>query len=291
MRFIRLLHWNAYLNLGVYNLGGNIRWCGFDFGLTIVNTLTLYNNTIEIIKEVYDILGKTTIIDKKLKRLNKMLLKCPYDERLMDGIVDRNKIEFLERHFRLKQLLHKNIQFFYKQIFDNNPRAITLFNEKRALVYRNFKPAAGLKECLIKLKDKDVDINIVSDVESESERDLIPKFLVDNDLAHYFSEVITNYGKIKKNGDIDLSYRGLKKSDGSIYKKILKDLQSNGIKSSQALIVGDRPIEDVEIPAQYGFKTVQYIGIIKRECSKFANFIVSDIRMIAPIIDTITDNT
>jgi len=266
-------------------LGDNIRWCGFDFGLTIVNTLTLYNDTVEIIKEVYNELGKTPIINERLKRLNEILLKCPYDERLLDGIVDQDKIEFMERHFRLKQLLHKNIQLFYKYTFDNDPRAITLFNEKRALVYRNFKPAVGLKECLMKLRDKGVDTNIVSDVESESERDLISKFLVANDLAQYFSEVITNYGKIKKNGDIDLSYRGLKKSDGSIYKKISRDIQSNGIKSSQALIIGDRPVEDIEKPAQYGFKTVQYIGIINREHSKAANFIVSDIRTIVQIID------
>ncbi|MDH5685705.1 MAG: HAD hydrolase-like protein, partial [Hadesarchaea archaeon] len=94
----------------------------------------------------------------------------------------------------------------------------------------------------------------------------------------------TNYGRIKNDGNIDLSYKGMGKSDGAIYKKLARDLLEIGIQSSQALIIGDRPVEDVDKAKENGFKAIQFTGVMKRRISKVADYVISDLRGLKKIL-------
>ena len=257
----------------------SIRWCGFDFGGTMQDPRKGYQYTVEVINEIYTELGKPEVINEKLARLDELLAELEYDKRLMDGI--ENEIELWKRTFQFKRLQETAIQKFFSYILDNNQDAIGLYRERRL---RFFKPADGLKECVTYLKDKGISVNIVSDVGSEETLKIISYFLNLYDLTPYFSEIITNYGRIKKNGDMDLSYKGMNKIDGTIYKKLARDLLDIGIKPSQVLIIGDRPVEDVDTAKENGFKTIQFTGIVKRRVSNAADYVISNLKELKKIL-------
>ncbi|MDH5443411.1 MAG: HAD family hydrolase, partial [Hadesarchaea archaeon] len=255
------------------------RWCGFDFGGTMIDPRKNYQSWIEVINEIYTELGKPEVINEKVARFDELLTKYEYDERLMDGIVD--DIELWKRYYRLKRLRETDMQKFLSYILDNDRDAIELFRGKS---FRFLKIADGLKECLAYLKDNGVSVNIVSDVGSEGTIKTISNILSIFDLTPYFSEIITNYGRIKNDGNIDLSYKGMEKIDGTIYKKLARELLDIGINPSQALIIGDRPVEDVEKAKENGFKAIQFMGIMKRRVSKVADYVISDLRELKKIL-------
>jgi len=257
----------------------SICWCGFDFGGTIQDPSKGYQYTLEAINEIYTELGNPEVINEKVARFDELIAEYEYDERLMDGI--EHEIEFWKRHYRFKRLQETAIHKFFSYILGNNQDAIELYSKKR---FRHLKPADGLKECLTYLKDKGISVNIVSDVGSEATLKIIPHFLSIHDLTPYFSEIITNYGRIKNDGNIDLSYKGIGKSDGAIYKKLARDLLEIGIQSSQALIIGDRPVEDVDKAKENGFKAIQFTGVMKRRISKVADYVISDLRGLKKIL-------
>ena len=257
----------------------SIRWCGFDFGGTMQDPRKGYQYTVEAINEIYTELGKPEVINEKLARFDELIAGLEYDKRLMDGI--EHEIELWKRTFRFKRLQETAIQKFFSYILDNNQDAIGLYRERR---FRFFKPADGLKECVTYLKDKGISVNIVSDVGSEETLKIISYFLSLYDLTPYFSEIITNYGRIEKNGDMDLSYKGMNKIDGTIYKKLARDLLDIGIQPSQALIIGDRPMEDVDKASENGFKTIQFTGIVKRRVSNAADYVISNMRELKKIL-------
>jgi len=257
----------------------SIRWCGFDMGGTIMNPTKNYQGWVEIINKIYTKLGKPEVINEKLARFDELIAEYEYDERLMDGI--EHEIEFWKRHYRLKRLQETDMPKFFSYILDNNRDAIELFRERN---FRFLKPADGLKECLTYLKDKGISVNIVSDVGSEGMLKSYPHFLSLFGLTHYFSEIITNYGRFKNNGDMDLSYKGMGKSDGAIYKKLARDLLDIGTQPSQALIIGDRPVEDVDKAKENGFKAIQFTGIMKRRVSNAADYVISDLRELKKIL-------
>jgi len=257
----------------------SIRWCGFDMGGTIMDPTKNYQGWVETINEIYTKLGKPEVINEKVARLDELIGEYEYDERLMDGI--EHEIEFWKRHYRLKRLQETDMQKFFSYILDNNRDAIELFRKRN---FRFLKPADGLKECVTYIKDKGISVNIVSDVGSEGMLKGYPHLLSLFDLTPYFSEIITNYGRIKKNGDMDLSYKGMNKTDGAIYKKLARDLLEVGIKPHQVLIIGDRPVEDVDKARENGFRAVQFTGIMKRRVSNAADYVISDLRELEKIL-------
>jgi FMN phosphatase YigB (HAD superfamily) len=121
-------------------------------------------------------------------------------------------------------------------------------------------------------------------VGSEEAIEVISRFIKSNGMAPYFSEIVTNLGRKKEDGDLDLSYRGTKKVDGTLYKKLARDLLEMGIQPSQALMIGDRPVEDVDKAKENGFKAIQYVGIMKRRISNMADYIVSDLMELKNIV-------
>ena len=239
----------------------------------------IYLSWVETIKEIYTKLGKPEVINEKLARFDELIAESEYDEWLMDGI--ENEIEFYKKLYQLRYLLWTDTQKFFSNILDNDRNAIRLYRERR---FSYLKFTDGLKECLAYLKEKGISINIVSEVTSEEHLKTLPHLLSMHSLTTYFSEIITNHGKIKSNGEIDLSYKGLEKIDGAIYKKLAQDLLDTGIEPTQALIIGDRPAEDVDRPKEYGFKAIQFTGIVKRRISKVADYVISDLRELKKIL-------
>jgi len=257
----------------------SIIWCGMDWGETIINPLGNYENWVALIKEIYTKLGKPDVIEEKVARFDKLIEQYDYDERLMDGVVEKE--ELWRRYFRIKHLRETGIQEFYSYVLDDDPAVVEPF---RKAGFSFIKIADGLEECLSYMKAKGISINIVSDVTSENLVRAFPGMLKSFGLSHYFSEIITNHGRFKSNGEMDVSYKGMEKVDGTIYKKLVQDLVEIGIQPYQALIVGDRPLEDIEKAKENGFITAQYIGIIKRKISDAADYVISDLRELKDII-------
>ena len=257
----------------------SVRWVGFDFGGTIQNGSGGYQGTIDSINEIFTELGKPEIIGEKVTRFNELLAKYGYEEEMMYGVDE--DIEFWKRHYRFKRLQEKGLTEFFSYVLDNNQDAIKLYQNKRL---RHFKATDGLNECLEYLKNKGVSVNIVSELGSEGTLNIISSFLSRFNLWPYFSDVITNYGRIKNNGDLDLSFKGTEKIDGTIYKRLVRDLLDAGIEPSQALMIGDHPVEDVEKAKENGFYAIQFTGVIKRRVSNAADYVISDLRELKKII-------
>jgi len=256
----------------------SVRWVGFDFGGTIQNPGKGYQSTAEAIREVYTEIGRPELINDKLSRFDELVAESEYDEHFMDGIAD--DIDFWKRHYRFRNLREMGVQKIFNYIFDNNQEAIKLFQNKG---HRFWEPVNGLHECFEYLKDKEISINIVSEVGSEETIKSIANFLRIHNLTHY-SDIITNFGRIKKNGDMDLSYKGLGKNDGAIYKKLARDLIDIGIQPFQALMIGDRPVEDVEKAKENGFKAIQFTGVQKRRVSSAADYVISNLKELENIL-------
>ena len=257
----------------------SIRWCGFDFGETIIDPSGNYQNWVELIKEIYTKKGRPDIINQKVARFDELIEQYDYEERLMDAVED--KIDFWKKYFRIKRLRETDMQRFLSYVLDDDPDVVAIFRERG---FKYIRIADGLKECLEYLKEKGVSINVVADLAIEGAVKGLPNVLNAFGLSPYFSEIITNHGRIKNNGDIDLSYKGMEKIDGTIYKKLADDLRGMGIQPSQALIIGDRPVEDVEKSKENGFKAIQFVGIIKRRISAAADYVISDLRELTKIL-------
>jgi FMN phosphatase YigB (HAD superfamily) len=263
--------------------GDNIRvcWIGFDWGETLVDPREGYQYTKKLITAILKKIGKSEeTISEKLRLFDELVERSPYEAELMDGI--ESEREFWMRHFKFKHLMDVDVHKIYSHIFDNDQSAIRLYERRR---FGFFKLAEGLKPCLRHIKSKGISINLVSEVGSEKFLEYLPTILSSRGLLSYFTDIITNKGAVRADGSLDSTYKGRDKISGSLYEKLREDLLNCGIQPSQAAIIGDRPLQDVEVPRKYGFKAIQYVGIVKRRISNLANYVISDLRELIKIID------
>lgn len=264
-----------------------IRWCGFDFAYTLIDPRDSYRVVAEAVPEIFVELKRPEVIDKKVSLTLQLAKKCGEADQAsrygLDWFLDGTRggeRTFWEELFPLRQLIQRGMVEFYRVVLDNDPRAIELFREKRK---RSLKPAKGLMQCLRHLEEEGVSINIVSDASAEGALQVLFEFLNFYDLKHFFSDIITPVGCFKEDGTIDLSYKGLEKIDGGMYEKLVKDLRNAGISPSEAMVVGDRPVDDVTPAKEKGLKTVQFVGVIDRGPSD-ADYVISDLAQLRDIV-------
>jgi phosphoglycolate phosphatase-like HAD superfamily hydrolase len=258
-----------------------IRWCGFDWGETLADPSVGYSYTRKLVTEILENEGKSeSNIVEKLKIFDELVENSTYEPELTNGMTTGK--EFWIRHFKFKNLQDRNIKTFYSQVLDNDQKAIELYNSNR---FGFFEFADGIEECLRSLKNKKISVNIVSEIGSTEFLKFVPNLLASKKILSYFTNIVTNKGSLRINGQVDLSYDGKLKTDGLLYKKLSEDLLKQGIPASEAAIIGDRPFQDIEMSKKYGFRAIQYVGIVKRQISPLADYVISDLRQLSNIID------
>jgi hypothetical protein len=243
-----------------------IRWCGIDYGETIMNPLTLHQSI--VIREVYRELGRPAEADDRVQRYY----------RSRDSMGPAGSAP----HMLVRDLKQYARETFYREVFDDERRAIELYEAKEV---KGFGEAAGVDKALALLKSRHIGTAIVSESGSVIAAQTVARYLSAHRLTSFFQEIITPAGRFSVEGElVDASFKGATKKDGTIYGKIRDHLKTKGIASEAAAIIGDDPQLDCGHARPYGFYTVQYLGVLDRGGSEQADFAMRDWSEIASIL-------
>jgi len=222
-----------------------VKWCGFDYGETIMNPENLRNAV--VLGDIYKTLGKPELIPGKIRKYR--ILKEEYGTypHIHEG--------------------HKDELFEF--VLDNDSEAIELFKQKEQELLGT---GEGAEDALVYLCSEGIEVYMVSEMKQSPDplgKDHITRFLKRQGIAKYFDGLITPIGKIDfRTNAVDLRYKGSTKAEGAIYDLIAQELKERGIEPHEALMVGDRPETDIIPARERGFKTVQYIGFINKGKTK-----------------------
>jgi hypothetical protein len=217
----------------------DIVWAGIDFGETILDPRGMSPS--QILRNIYTELGKPETIEEKIRKHK----------------------ELEEKYGGIKGLVEsrQGINEVYSYVLDNDSRAIKLFREEEV---KSFKPSNGAEQALCYLRSKGIDNNLVAESGSEYTLRNCLRFLESHNLRSEISEIFTPMGKVKQDGTIDPSYEGLTKRSGKLYDRLKEELNRKNVSTSQAVIIGDDPVADIEKPREREFHTVQYKGVRDR---------------------------
>lgn len=214
-----------------------VKWCGFDYGETIMNSENLTNAL--VFGDIFKSLGQPERIPDKIRKYR--ILKEEYGNypQIHEG--------------------HKNELFEF--VLDNDPEAIAVYKEKEQ---EAMSTQEGAEDALVYLYSEGIEIYMVSEIKQSSDpigEDPVTRFLKRQGIAKYFDGLITPIGKIDfRTNTVDLKYKGSTKAEGTIYDLIAEELKERGIKPHEAVMVGDRPQTDITPAHRRGFKTIQYKG-------------------------------
>jgi FMN phosphatase YigB (HAD superfamily) len=218
-----------------------VKWCGFDYGETIMNSENLTNAL--VLGDIYKTLGKPERIPDKIRKYR--ILKEEYGNypQIHEG--------------------HKDELFEF--VLDNDPEAIAVYKQKEQEV---MSTQEGAEDALVYLCSEGIEVYMVSEMKQSPDplgKDAISRFLKRQRIEKYFDGLITPVGKIDfRTNTVDLKYKGSTKAEGTIYDLIAQELIERGIKPHEAVMVGDRPETDITPAHRRGFKTIQYTGFINK---------------------------
>ncbi|ADC64279.1 Haloacid dehalogenase domain protein hydrolase [Ferroglobus placidus DSM 10642] len=222
-----------------------VKWIGFDYGQCLMdssNRKVEYWMAAVFIDEEKERPG---IINEKVKLYN----------------------ELIEKYGDFRRLHEKGRHEVEEKVLENNPCLIKRYYE---VEQKLLKPADGAEDALRYLKKKGYVLDVVSDMSTVN---VIINFLNNYNLRHFFSNIYSPIGVVRESGEIDESFKGVSKEDGSLYEKLKEDLERRGIDVSEAVMVGDHPVKDVEMAKKYGFITVHYD--VKGKPSDKADYVIS----------------
>jgi len=170
-------------------------------------------------------------------------------------------------------------------VFDNSAQAMEVFSLKEQ---EHLRPAEGAEDTLAYLRDQGIHMAVVAELKKTLGpvfSDIVTRFLQTKNLMQYFEELITPQGRINlRDGSVDLRYKGKTKEEGALYDELAEDLLARGIKTSEAVMVGDKIWTDITPARKRGFKTIQYIGYINYGTSE-ADFVVSNFHELKKVIE------
>ena len=214
-----------------------VKWCGFDYGETIMNAENLRN--VVVLGDIYKALGKPQFIPDKIRKYR--ILK--------------------EKYGNYPQIHEGHKEELFEFVLDNESEAIGLFKQKEQEL---LDTAKGVEEALAYLRSENIEIYMVSEMKQSPDpigKDHITRFLKRQGIAKYFDGLITPMGKIDfRMNAVDMRYKGSTKAEGNIYDLIAQELKERGIEPHEAVMVGDRPHTDINPANKRGFKTIQYTG-------------------------------
>ncbi len=234
-----------------------VRWCGLDFGETVMNPYTLHQS--KIIAEIYEELGRK---EEARGRVAKW-----YELRdTFGGPGDRPE----QRVRQLKQYAKDRI---YAEVLGGDPRAARLYDEKEA---KGFTPTGGVASFLGRLKRSGVEVAVVSESSSLAASLAISRFLEVHHLSDFFGDIFTPVGRFHANGELLSSgFAGATKRSGTLYDLLGSLLRERGVTPAEGAMVGDDPLLDVEYPKLRGFVGIQYTGVVDRGRSESADYTIA----------------
>lgn len=242
-----------------------LRWCGFDFGETIMNPFTLHQS--QTIAAVFRELGREAEAPEVIKRW--YALRDSYGA---EGDTAEQRVR------QLKQYAKDRI---YSEVLGNDKDAGRLFDQKEA---EGFTPTDGVETILKRLSASGVEVSVVSESSSASATQAISRFLSAHRLDDLFDQVITPAGLFEVGGALtDSRFVGATKRSGSMYDVLRLYLLGRGLASGETAMVGDDPVLDIENAKLRGFLGIQYTGVVDRGKSRLADYVISHWRQFPAI--------
>lgn len=239
-----------------------IRWCGFDYGETLMDPSGLRNSLLW--GDVYKSVGRPELAADKVHAYR--VLREAYGE-----------------YYTVKEA-HRHEVFTFVMGGDDQAQQAFMEAEPRLLGHGDH-----VHEALQALSDAGIVLDVVSELirtVGPIDQNVILRFLTAHDLRRFFRFLVTPLGKIDvATGTlVDERYRGHTKGDGTIYDVLVQDLAEQGISTREAVMVGDRPSTDIVPAHARGLRTVQYAGYSHRAQSPAADALIDDFRDLPPLM-------
>lgn len=215
------------------------KWVGFDFGQTLLDSSP---------ERTYWMIGDTS---KELGEPEKVEARC-HRWRMMK-----------EKYGTYPEIKEKHRDEIATYVFDNRDKAGEIF---KRIEQKYLKVADGAVDALEYLKGEGIEISVVSEMKrtlGAIGTDMVSSFLTNHNIVDYFHELICPQGKINfRDGTVDLKYKGTSKEEGDLYDVLKEDLLNRGIKTSEAVMVGDKEWSDLTPAQKRGFKAIHYTGFV-----------------------------
>jgi FMN phosphatase YigB (HAD superfamily) len=238
-----------------------VKWVGFDFGQCLMDPSGLRNYL--VIGDVCKEMGEPEMIDERIHRYR--VLKEKYGS--YGAIKEGHRDEILT------------------YVFENNAVAMEIFGLKEQ---EHLRVAPGAEEALQYLRDQGIERAVVAELKKTLGpigTDIVTRFLKSKKLLEYFDQLISPQGSIDlRDGSFDLRYKGKTKEEGTLYDELFRDLLKRGIKTSEAVMIGDKLWTDISPAKRRGLKTIQYIGYINYGPSDDVDFVITDFRELKEIV-------
>ena len=240
------------------------KWVGIDFGQTFMDSSP--ERTYWMIGDTSKQLGEPELVAERCRRWRVMK----------------------EKYGSYPVIKEKARPEIVSYVFDDRPGAGEIFS---GIEQKYLKVADGAVDALKYLKDQGIEVSIVAELKrtlGPIGTDMVSKFLVNHKVLEYFSELITPQGKVNlRDGAVDLSYKGSSKEEGNLYDVLAADLLKRGIKTPEAVMVGDKEWSDLTPAQKRGFQTIHYMGYIYHAPSN-ASFKIRHFSELKKIIKGVT---
>ncbi len=241
-----------------------IRWCGFDYGETLMDPSGLRNPLLW--GDVCKALGRPELVADRVHAYR--VLRDTYGE-----------------YYTVKEGHRHEVLSF---VMDGDEQAQQAFMEAEP---RLLGHGDHVHEALQALRDAGLVLDVVSELirtVGPIDQNVILRFLTAHELRRFFRYLITPLGKIDMATGIvvDERYRGHTKGDGTIYDVLVDDLAEQGISPMQGVMVGDRPSTDIEPAHARGLRTIQYSGYSHWPPSPAADSVIDDFHELPPLMES-----
>jgi FMN phosphatase YigB (HAD superfamily) len=223
-----------------------------------MNPFTLHQSA--LIRQVYTQLGRAGEAEDRVRRWYA----------LRDSFAPQHS----QPELRVREVKQYARSRIYSEVLDGDPDAARLFEGGEA---RGFSPAKGVGRALAMLREREIPVSIVSESSSLESTLAILRFLRAQSLIDSILDVVTPAGRFGIDGNLeDTKFVGKTKREGTIYDQLEVHLRGLGIATKQAAIVGDDPVFDIANANSRGFLTIQYVGIVNRGVSPYADYVIDD---------------
>lgn len=230
-----------------------IKWIGVDYGQCIMSPSTMRNP--RMFGDIAKLVGKQDMVPIWVDRMRR--LKEKYKS--YSGIKEGHKDE-IESY-----------------VLDGDHEAYMLFNKKEQELV---SLGPGGRECFEWIDSKGFKCNVVSELKKTlgpMGADTITAFLMNKKIIHLFKDFVSPQGKVNlKTDERDTKYVGTSKETGTLYDVLLKELEPEGIKPENCLMIGDKLSTDIIPPKKRGFTTIQYTGHIDMGPCEYSDYYAKD---------------
>lgn len=236
------------------------KWVGIDFGQTLCDSSP---------ERTYWMIGDTS---KELGEPDLVAIRC-----------QRWRV-MKEKYALWSYIKEKHRDEIGSYVFDGREGAQEIFARMEE---KYTKLAVGAFDAITYLRSQGIEVSVVAELRrtfGPIGTDQASRFLRAQNVIDYIDELITPLGSVNlRDNTVDLRYKGTSKEEGNLYDVLAEDLAKRGIKTSEAVMVGDKEWSDITPAQKRGFKAIHYVGFIYHAPSN-AEFVIRDFSELKNII-------